>query len=294
MSQGFRDAVQERLNAHAVGDIMTHGFNLQAVAYETKAAQDLCRQIEPFTSRWSDFGNAEAYAVAHLVHEMRMKEGAVPVGRKIGFTNPEMWSTYGVSAPIWGYVYDTTVVRLTKEQASCRIGKFAEPKIEPEIVVHLRSAPPMNASPADVLACSDWIAHGIEIVQSHFPGWQFQAPDTIADWGLHATLLVGEPQDVNRLGPAVESDLELFAVTLSRNGTVCARGRGSNALGSPLQAVAHIIAVLAQQPHALPLDAGELVTTGTLTAALSIHAGETWTTEIDGIALPGLSVSVDL
>jgi len=273
---------------------MKHGFDLHDIANEMKAAQDLCRQVEPLTSRWSDFGNTEAYAVAHLIHEMRMKEGAVPVGRKIGFTNPEMWSTYGVSEPIWAYVYDTTVVRLTSPQASCRIGQFAEPKIEPEVVVHLRSAPPMNASPADVLACTDWIAHGIEIVQSHFPGWQFQSADTIADWGLHATLLVGEPQDVNRLGPTVVSDLERFTVTLSRNGTVCARGRGSNALGSPLEAVAHIIAVLAQQPHALPLQAGELVTTGTLTAALSIHAGETWTTEIDGIALPDLAVSFDV
>lgn len=273
---------------------MKHEFDLHTIAYETKTAQDLCRQIETFTSRWSDFGNTEAYAVAHLIHEMRMKEGAVPVGRKIGFTNPEMWFVYGVTEPIWGHVYDTTVVRLTSRQASCRIGKFAEPKIEPEIVVHLAYAPPAKASAADVLACTDWIAHGIEIVQSHFPGWQFQAPDTIADGGLHATLFVGESHDVNRLGPTLESDLERFAVTLSRNGTVCARGRGSNALGSPLQAVAHIIAVLAQQPHALPLQADELVTTGTLTAALSIRAGETWTTEIDGIGLPGLSVSIDL
>jgi len=75
---------------------MKHGFDLHDIANEMKAVQDLCRQVEPFTSRWSDFGNTEAYAVAHLIHEMRVKEGAVPVGRKIGFTNPEMWSTHGL------------------------------------------------------------------------------------------------------------------------------------------------------------------------------------------------------
>jgi len=72
--------------------------------------------------------------------------------------------------------------------------------------VHLRSAPPVNASPAEILASIDWIAHGIEIVQSHFPGWKFQAADTIADLALHATLLVGEPQDLHHLGPDVISD----------------------------------------------------------------------------------------
>ena len=79
---------------------MKQGFNPHTIAHEIKAAQDQCRQIEPFTSRLKDFSNAKAYAVAHLVHEMRLNEGAVPVGRKIGFTNPEMWSIYGVCEPI--------------------------------------------------------------------------------------------------------------------------------------------------------------------------------------------------
>ncbi|MBT8368154.1 MAG: hypothetical protein KJP23_25965 [Deltaproteobacteria bacterium] len=95
------------------------------------------------------------------------------------------------------------------------------------------------------------IAHGIEIVQSHFPGWKFHAVDTIADSALHATLLVGEPQYVNRLGPRVTSDLERFAITLLCDGNVCERGRGSNALGSPLVAVAHLIGVIAKQPHSI-------------------------------------------
>jgi 2-oxo-3-hexenedioate decarboxylase len=87
---------------------MKHPFNPLSIAREIKAVQDQCRQIEPLTSRLKDFGHAEAYAVADLIHHMRMQEGAIPVGRKNGFTNPEMWSIYGVSEPIWGYVYDTS------------------------------------------------------------------------------------------------------------------------------------------------------------------------------------------
>ena len=39
-----------------------------------------------------NFKKADAYSVAHMIHEMRIKEASVPITRKIGFTNPEMWS----------------------------------------------------------------------------------------------------------------------------------------------------------------------------------------------------------
>jgi 2-keto-4-pentenoate hydratase len=71
------------------------------IAQEMKFAQDHCLQIEPFSSRLKDFGNVEAYAVAQIINEGRLKEGAEPAGRKIGFTNYEMWSIYGVCEPIW-------------------------------------------------------------------------------------------------------------------------------------------------------------------------------------------------
>ena len=273
-----------------MGEKMNHEMDLQAIAEEIKAAQDHCRKIATLTSRFRDFSNAEAYAVAKIIHEMRLKEGAIPVGRKIGFTNPEMWSIYGVREPIWGYLYDSTVVNPAGSTFRCRIGRFAEPKIEPEIVVHFGSSPPENAGIENVLASIDWIAHGIEIVQSHYPGWKFQAADTIADWGLHATLIVGEPVGVNLLGAEVAADLENFTVTLSCDGDVREQGKGSNALGNPLKAIIHLIDVLAKQPNVSRLQSGELVTTGTLTAALPILPGQRWATNFNGIAMPGISV----
>ena len=269
---------------------MKDAFNLHAIAQEMKAAQDEARQIAPLTSQLSGFDDAVAYDVAHLIHQARINEGAVPVGRKIGFTNPNMWSLYGVGEPIWAYVYDTSVIHLSDAHPKCRIGRFVEPKIEPEIVLHFRSAPPVDDDLAEILACVDWMAHGIEIVQSHFPGWKFQAADTIADWALHGTLLVGKPQDVGQLGADLITVLERFSVTLSCDGQAREVGRGSNVLGSPLAAIAHLLAVMAKQRRGLQLEANELVTTGTLTPALPIHAGETWRTELHGIALPGISV----
>ena len=272
---------------------MVSKCNHRKIALEMKSVQDNCRQIAPFTSRLKDFSNADAYIVAHMIHEMRIDEGAVPIGRKIGFTNPEMWSIYGVKEPIWAYVYDTTVKQLTEPDVQCRVAHYVEPRIEPEIVVHFQTPPPLTDDPRKILASIDWIAHGIEIVQSHFPGWKFRAADTIADAGLHATLLVGPPVVVKQLGTEVVSNLERFSIALSCDGNERERGLGSNALGSALLAASHLIAVLSTQPQALPIQAGEIVTTGTLTAALPIGEGQVWSTNIKGIALPGIRVAIE-
>ncbi len=267
-------------------------FNLNALARELKTAQDEVRQIAPFTGRIDGFNEAAGYEVARIIHEARLREGHRPVGRKIGFTNRNIWPEYGVYAPVWGYVYDSTVSNFADARATCRIGRLAEPRIEPEIVLHFAAAPPAGGDPQAILACVDWIAHGFEIVQSHFPGWKFAAADTIADGGLHGRLLIGPRRRVTGPGGDVAARLERFTVELRCGGELRDTGTGANVLDGPLQAVAHLLSVL-DRSGAPPLVAGEIVSTGTLTRALPIAAGETWSTRIEGIDLPGLTATFE-
>lgn len=263
---------------------------LQDIALRIREAQIEVQQIEPITSRIPQFDLSSAYAVAQLLHEARVSEGAVPLGRKIGFTNSDMWAIYGVREPIWAYVYDKTVMRLAMNNGICRISDFAEPKIEPEIVFHFHSAPPVGTDLQTLVACIDWVAHAFEIVQSHFPGWRFKAADTVADCSLHGTLLLGEAVPFDQLAPDPISALESFSVSLFRNGGLQEIGHGANVLGSPLIALTHLISVLSKQPDYLPLQANEIVTTGTITTAQTIRVGDLWQTKLQGIALPDLAV----
>lgn len=269
---------------------MPTALDLRALALEMKSAQDSAYQIEPFTARLPDFDLPAAYELAQLIHRGRLAEGARSVGRKIGFTNPDMWSAYGVCEPVWAYIYDTTVIRLNDTQTTCRLAGFVEPKLEPEIVFGFRAAPRPGAGLVEVLDAIGWVAHGFEIVQSHFPGWRFQAPDTVADLALHGALIVGPPQALPRAAPEAIAALESFTLALYRDGCHVETARGSNVMGSPLSAMAHLLAVLARQPGHEPLHAGEMVTTGTVTKAQSVGAGETWRSELQGIALPGLPI----
>ncbi len=267
---------------------------LQAIARQIKNAQDQGLQLTQITSQYAGFDTADAYVVADLIHAIRLAEGARAVGRKIGFTNPAMWAQYGVGAPVWAYMYDTTVTYLadtSNPPATCSLRGFVQPKIEPEIIFHFHSAPPPDGDMAAVLACVDWVAHGFEMVQSHYPGWKFQAPDAIADWGMHARLLVGKPQAVDTLGADLQEALAAFTLVLSEGGTVRETGQGANVLGNPLAAVVHLMQVLASQSPHQPLQANEIVTTGTVTSAYSVQTGQTWQTVLNGIALPGVSVS---
>lgn len=118
------------------GNNVKRTSELEGIAHEMKAAQDLGKQIELLSARVSGFDNAAAYEVARLIHEARTHEGASPVGRKIGFTNRDMWRVYGVCEPIWAFVYDTTVVHLASSRGASRLGGFTEPRIEPEIILH--------------------------------------------------------------------------------------------------------------------------------------------------------------
>lgn len=272
---------------------MTTQTDLDSIARRIKAARDENRQLEPITSQMSGFGLADAYEVAHRVHEARLAEGAAAVGRKIGFTNSSIWPKYGVNAPVWGYLYDTTVVHAADGRFTYPLGALAEPKIEPEIAVHFSATPPVDGDLSAILDCVDWVAHAFEIVQSHYPGWQFQAPDTVANCALHGALLVGEQVSLDRLGTDPVGALASFSVTLLRDGEAMETGRGVNVLGGPMAAVAHLVAALAGQPQYPPLQAGELVTTGTVTAAYPVQAGERWTTEIEGIPLSGLSALLE-
>ena len=266
---------------------------LQVIARQVKTAQDQGLPLVQITSQHTGFDVETAYAVADLIHAMRLAEGARAVGRKIGFTNSALWAEYGVTSPIWGHMYDTTTRYLNGSQATpavCSLHGFVNPKIEPEIIFHFHSAPPPNGDITAVLASIDWVAHGFEMVQSHYPGWKFLAPDAIADQSLHAKLLVGRPQAVNTLGASLQDALAAFTLALSCDGQLQETGKGANVLGHPLAAIQHLMQVLARQSPQQPLRANEIVTTGTVTSAYSVRAGQTWQTAIEGIELPGLSV----
>jgi 2-keto-4-pentenoate hydratase len=242
----------------------------------------------PAGSERNTDGVAAAYQQALAVRQLRIGRGEVPRGFKIGFTNRGIWPLYDVFAPIWGTVWDSTV-SFCDGEGELSLAHTCQPRIEPEVVFGLRAAPAAGCDLQGLFEAVEWLAPGFEIVQSHAPDWKFTAPDTVADSGLHARLLVGRKlpvRDVAGNAAALEHKLARAAVTLTRAGEAVDQGRGANVLDGPLHALLHFVQELRACPGAPSLAAGDVVTTGTWTNAWPVAAGEAWVARFDAPLSP--------
>jgi len=235
-----------------------------------------------------------AYAASLGVRKARIRAGEVPVGYKVGFTNRSIWPIYNVYQPIWGTVWRSTLHQVAAgapSEGELSLSGLCEPRIEPEIVFCLRESPPADCDLAGLVQAVDWIAHGFEIVHTHFPGWKFSGAQAVADGGLHGLLLVG-----HRVKLAANPDAQALSDTLSglrlklyHNQVLKDQGKGVNVLDGPVQALLHFVQALRGTPGAPALQAGDVITTGTLTDAYPVRPGETWHSEIfvdDPLAAP--------
>jgi 2-oxo-3-hexenedioate decarboxylase len=268
--------------------------DLKPIADALIAAYDTATTLPPITASAPDFSVADGYAVLHDIETRRRAQSWTAVGRKIGFTNRTIWPRYGVYQPMWAHVWTRTVHFARDGKATLPLNGLVQPRIEPEVVFKLKGSVPLADDAAAVLASVEWMAPGFEIVQSHFPDWKFAAADCTAAFGLHGALVIGAPlavTDANRA--ALAAALPAFELTLSRDDIVIDRGVGANVLGSPALALAHLARLLADQPQSPKLAAGEIITTGTVTDAWPIAAGEVWSSDYGALGIKGLALSFE-
>jgi 2-oxo-3-hexenedioate decarboxylase len=237
---------------------------------------DAPREVAPFSQRYPGLTPAAGYTAARRLHEHRLAQGWQPVGRKIGFTNRTLWERYGVHEPMWGWVYDRTIIHAQGDRAEVSLTGLVQPRIEPEIAFKLAQSLGEN-----LLDCIEWMAHAVEIVQCHHPRWQVSIADCTADNGLHGRLIVGTPLPL-------ADNLAQVEARLFKGDQLMDKGVGANVLGGPLLSLAYLVELLKKRPDA-PLRAGEIITTGVLTDAHPVAPGETWRTEVTG--LQGLRIT---
>ena len=265
---------------------------IEAIAREAFELFGTGRQVSSFAERYPGFDLGDAYSVAARLRDLRAARGERAVGRKIGFTNPIVQRIYRVHGPIWNFMFDSTVHDLEGIGGSLSLKGLPEPRIEPEIVLHLAAAPRPHMDDDALLGCVDWVAHGFEIVQSIFPGWRFTAADLVAGYGLHGAYYLGPKRLIADDRRAWARALAGFSIELSSDGGVLLEGRAANVLGGPLEALRHLVLELASSAPGDPLRPGELVTTGTLTDAPAVAAGQTWRTKLEGVPLEGLRLDL--
>lgn len=271
---------------------MTSAADEAEIAQRLLAAFERAELLPPITRSTPGFDVAAAYRVLAIIEQRRMADGWQPLGRKIGFTNTTLWPRYGVFQPMWARVWSHTVHRANDNVATLSLAHLVQPRIEPEVVFGLRAAVPETHDPRIVLESVEWMAAGFEIVQSHFPAWKFTAADCTAAFGLHGALVIGAPLQLTAANrDAIAEMLPRFELTLLQDEREIDRGIGANVLGGPAHVLAYLAGVLAKQPASPKLEAGEIVTTGTLTDAWPVDPAETWRSHYGALPLPDLRLS---
>ena len=272
---------------------MSAPLDARLVAQELAAAYASRSAAGAPSERDSSFDLARAYAVEAELTRMRRLGGRAAVGRKVGFANKAMWRVLKLDTLVWAHMYDDTVHYAKAGHASLQINRMFSPKIEPEIVFKLKRPLAAGLDPEATLDAVEWLALGFEIIDCVFPEWRFTPADFVAAYGLHAALVIGEPIPITASNiPVLVDQLARFRARLLKNGELAEDGSGRNSLRSPALCLAELAAAISRQAGAEPLDAGELISSGTLTTSLPISPGETWRVEVEGIDLSPLTLDV--
>jgi 2-keto-4-pentenoate hydratase len=267
---------------------------VESIARELLSAYERGDAVAVLPSSRRGFNLNTSYAVEHALKQLRQARGHKSVGRKVGYANKAMWRMLKLETLVWAHMYDDTVHYSTGNSATLTLAHPRSLKIEPEIVFSLKQ--PIaetndNLDAATALASTVWMAVGFEIIDCPFPQWQFQPPDFVASFGLHTALVIGERVPVRPDSIAALADeLARFKVRVLKNGEFVEEGSGRNCLRSPALCLAELGAAIRRRSPTEPLSAGEVVSSGTLTAGHPADRGDLWTVEVEGLELPPLAL----
>jgi len=230
--------------------------------------------ITPVTEQYPEISIQEAYRIQLLTVEARLSEGRKVVGKKIGLTSPAMQEMLGVGEPDYGHLLDDMFVY---EGMGLDASRLLQPRIEGEIAFVLeRDLIGPGITPVDVLRSTAGVMASLEIIDSRIRDWQIKIQDTIADNASSAGFVLG-----SKLVPLADLDLRRVGFVMTKNGQMVGAGAGAAVLGNPVQSVAWLANRLSD--YGIPLKAGEVILSGTPTAAVPVEAGDSIYLTVDRI-----------
>lgn len=222
------------------------------------------REVPAITAQLDELSIDDAYAIQDALVAAWVEGGDRIAGHKLGLTSKAKQEQMGVDEPAYGVVLGSSVLGPAAEVA---VDELIHPRVEPEIVFVLGaelSGPDVTA--ADVLAATETIVGGIEVIDSRYERFSFTLPDVIADQTSAARIAVGS-------GGIVPGDVDPATIecTFTVDGVVTGTATGAALLGDPAGCVALLVHHLARSGRGL--EAGAVVPAGAPTDAQPLGRG---------------------
>lgn len=264
------------------------GFHAGAECLTDAQVNDMAEKIAAKAPAANPEGLNEADGAcsrAKLNALLAKRHGKV-VGYKAGLTNPAVQKRFNSDQPVWGKLYEGMVLP-SGSVVDAAFG--ARPLFEADMLVRVKSAAINQAkTPMDVLDAIDQVIPFIEL-----PDLVVQAPPKLngpavsainvgARLGVAGTPLAVPVARAERY--AMLGALSGMTVVLADgNGAELGKGKGSDILEHPLNAVVWLAGALAKE--GLAMKPGDLISLGSFSPLLPPKAGLTATVTYQG--LPG-------
>jgi 2-keto-4-pentenoate hydratase len=242
---------------------------LRAAANRLIAAAAAPLQCDPLRDLLGEADVVSAHAVQRLLTEDSLRRGRRIVGHKIGLTSPAVQRQLGVDQPDSGVLFADMRVA---SGATVATDTLLQPKVEAEIAFILAE----DLSDSRIRAAAGVAIAAIEIVDSRVRDWSIRIADTIADNGSSALFVLGSAATA-----AADLDFASRTMQLTQDGVVVSTGRGSDCLGSPLNALRWLARTA--RDNGSPLRAGHIVLSGALGPMVPVRPGSEYAAQIDTI-----------
>jgi 2-oxo-hept-3-ene-1,7-dioate hydratase len=230
-------------------------------------------QVEHFSKRFPGMTIADGYAISREWVRMKIAEGRVVKGHKIGLTSRAMQQASQISEPDYGTLLDDMFI---PEGSDIPASRFIAPRVEVELafVLGKRLQGP-NVTIFDVLAATEYVVPAIEIIDARIEQFDRHTQamrkvfDTISDNAANAGIITGgrpvKPDAV---------DLRWVSALLYKNGVIEESGVAAAVLNHPATGVAWLANKLSAWDEYL--EQGEVVLSGSFTRPTNAVAGDTF------------------
>jgi 2-oxo-hept-3-ene-1,7-dioate hydratase len=214
----------------------------------------------------------DAYAIQKAWIEIKVAEGRVVKGHKIGLTSKAMQSALNIGEPDSGILFNDMFFA---DGGLVPADRFIATRVEAELafIMKHRLAGP-DCTLFDVLNATDFVVPALEILDTRIERVDPKTKetrkifDTIADNAANAGIVLG-----GRPMRPLDVDMRWVGALCFKNGQLEETGLAAGVLNHPATAVAWLANKIA--PHGLALEPGQVVLAGSFIRPIETRKGDT-------------------
>lgn len=244
---------------------------ISTIAKRLNQAEKSRQQIRQISLDHPEMTIEDAYAIQKEWVGLKLAEGRVLKGHKIGLTSKAMQASSQIDEPDYGALLDDMFF---DDGCDIPTDRFIVPRIEVELAFVL--AKPLrgpNCTLFDVYNATDYVIPALELIDArcHNIDPETNRPrkvfDTISDNAANGAVILGgrpiKPRDL---------DMRWISALLYRNGVIEESGVAAAVLNHPANGVAWLANKLA--PHNVELQPGQIILGGSFTRPVPARKGD--------------------